>query len=113
MVAVLAVDSVGRLNRDVTIDDADQRGRRGLDHGALLDSDPEVVKMTVPLFLLLVPPLLLQHTPLCLLQHLQAVRRQEHVGQQILLQGPPLVLLFVGELVEERLQESRLGMVVL
>lgn len=46
----------------------------------LLDSNPQVVEMPVPLFLLLVPPLFLQHPPLRLLQQLQAVRRQEHVG---------------------------------
>lgn len=46
----------------------------------LLDANPEVVKMPVPLFLLLVPPLFLQHSPLCFLQQLQAIRWQEHVG---------------------------------
>lgn len=35
MVAVLAVDSVGRLHRDVTIDDAHEWRWGRLDHGAV------------------------------------------------------------------------------
>lgn len=35
MVVVLAVDSVGRLHCDVTIDDAHEWWRRRLDHGAV------------------------------------------------------------------------------
>ena len=78
----------------------------------LLDANPQVVEMPVPLFLLLVPPLFLQHSPLCFLQQLQAIRRQEHVRQQIVLQGTPLIVLFVGKLVEERLQKRGLIVVV-
>lgn len=78
----------------------------------LLDANPEVVKMPVPLFLLLIPPLFLQHFPLRFLQQLQAIRWQKHVGQQIIVQGTPLILLFVGKFVEERLQERGLIMMV-
>lgn len=114
MVVVVAVDSVvGWLHSDVTVDDAHQRGRGRLDHGALLDAHPEVVEMPVPLLLLLVPPLFLQHFPLCFLQQLQAIGRQEHVRQEVVLQGTPLILLFVGELVEERLQQRGLLVVLL
>lgn len=104
----MAVGSMRRLPCDVTVDDANQRGRWRLDHRSLLDANPEVVEMPVPLFLLLVPPLFLQHFPLRFLQHLQAIGWQQHVGQQIVLQGTPLIVLLVGKLVEERLQKRGL-----
>lgn len=65
----------------------------------LLDANPEVIKMALTLFLLLVPPLLLQHFPLCFLQQLQAVHRQKHVGEHIVLWGAPLIVVFLRELV--------------
>lgn len=77
---VVAVDSVRWLHCYVTVDDANQRGRWRLDHSALLDANPQVIKMTVPLLFLLVSPLFLQHFSLGFLQQLQAVRWQEHVG---------------------------------
>lgn len=46
----------------------------------LLDANPQVIKMPVPLLFLLVSPLFLQHFSLGFLQQLQAVRWQEHVG---------------------------------
>lgn len=46
----------------------------------LLHANPEVVEMSVLLFLLLVPPLFFQHFALCLLQLLHAIRWQKHVG---------------------------------
>ncbi|TNN71591.1 hypothetical protein EYF80_018116 [Liparis tanakae] len=52
------------------------------------------------------------HFSLGFLQQLQAVRWQEHVGQQIVLQGTPLLVLFVRELVEERLEKRGLVIVV-
>lgn len=46
----------------------------------LLDANPQVVEMPMPLLLRFVPPLFLKQSPFCFLQQLKAVRGQKNVG---------------------------------